>query len=133
MRAQEIITEISRRDFLRGAGAAAGGAVLGTPSQAQPNETEVEETLQDVAFLAIILSKYASTHPATIELEQQIKLLEKTRYGRDFALQARQAQAGIEIMPQTSTPEEYKSFVRYYINNYQKIRSALDNLTGLHL
>jgi len=71
MRAQEFLVEITRRDFLRGAGAMAGTAALGSV-QARTQE-EVEEILEDAAYLFAIMSEHLPNNSATLALNAASK------------------------------------------------------------
>ena len=129
MRAQEFITEITRRDFLRGAGALAGGAVVG-PTQAQTGAEEIEEMLEDAAYLFAIMSKHLPNDANTINLEHSLKNLQRTKYGTAFSEKMQTAQQGI-LIQQNKDPEQYKKFARYFIQNYQRIKDGIDSLQDL--
>jgi hypothetical protein len=106
MRAQEFITEITRRDFLRGAGALAGGAVVGQ-TQAQTGAEEIEEMLEDAAYLFAIMSKHLPNDANTINLERSLKNLQRTKYGTAFSEKMQTAQQGI-LIQQNKDPEQFK-------------------------
>jgi GNAT superfamily N-acetyltransferase len=129
MRAQEFITEITRRDFLRGAGALAGSAAVGQ-TQAQTGAEEIEEMLEDAAYLFAIMSKHLPNDANTINLERSLKNLQRTKYGTAFSEKMQTAQQGI-LIQQNKDPEQYKKFARYFIQNYQRIKDGIDSLQDL--
>lgn len=128
MRAQEFLVEITRRDFLRGAGAMAGTAALGSV-QARTQE-EVEEILEDAAYLFAIMSEHLPNNSATLALERSLKGLEKTKYGPTLSQKILTANQGI-LIQQKKDQETYKKFARYFIDRYKEIKSGIDSLQSI--
>lgn len=130
MRAQEFLIEITRRDFLRGAGATAGNVALGSV-QAQTQE-EIEEMLEDAAYLFAIMSEHLPNNSATLALERSLKGLSKTKYGPELLLKIATANQGI-LIQQKKDQEAYKKFARYFIDRYKEIKSGIDSLQDMIL
>jgi GNAT superfamily N-acetyltransferase len=130
MRFKEIIAEITRRDFLRGAGAAAGAAVVGKP-QAQAT-TDVEDILSDAAYLSIYLNRYYPSDPRTKKLNDLIgQVLRKNiEYKLMYKDLSASAQTGVGIDPKFNQ-QQTKEFVGKILQRYPQIIQSLEWLSSI--
>jgi hypothetical protein len=125
----EQIAEITRRDFLRGAGAMAGTAAIGQPVQAQTPE-DVEDILTSAANLYAILVKHFRQDPRTNALGAIFKSMSfSLKYREKFREEYEQATLGLDLLQKK--PNEYKKYVQKFLANYEKIKRDLESLQDL--
>jgi GNAT superfamily N-acetyltransferase len=130
MRAKEFLAEITRRDFLRGVGAAAGSAVVGKP-RAQTT-ADVEDILSDTAYLSLYLNRYYPSDPRTKKLNDLIgQVLHKNiEYKLMYKDLYASAQTGVKLDPTLNQPET-KEFVGKILQKYTQIIQGLEWLSSI--
>jgi hypothetical protein len=127
MRAQEFLVEITRRDFLRGAGAMAGTAALGS-AQAQPNQ-DTTKIINSAAILWAICKKHYPNNPNTRALEETVKRLWKNKSDNAVAFNEEYTAMKVRLADwETRDPAGYAKFVNRYMMNFAKIKADLETL-----
>jgi hypothetical protein len=127
MRAQEFITEITRRDFLRGAGALAGTAAMG-PIKAQPDQ-DTTKIINSAAMLWAICKKHYPNNSNTRALEQTVKRLWKNKSANAVAFNEEYTAMKERLADwETRDPVSYAKFVNRYMMNFTRIKADLETL-----
>jgi hypothetical protein len=123
----EHIAEITRRDFLRGAGAMAGTAALGSV-QAQPNQ-DTTKIINSAAILWAICKKHYPNNPNTRALEETVKRLWKNKSDNAVAFNEEYTAMKVRLADwETRDPAGYAKFVNRYMMNFAKIKADLETL-----
>ena len=127
MRAQELLVEITRRDFLRGAGAVAGSAALGS-AQAQSDQN-ITKIINSAAMLWVICKKHYPNNPNTRELEETVKRLWKSKSANAVAFNEEYTAMKERLADwEARDPAGYANFVNRYMMNFVKIKANLETL-----
>jgi hypothetical protein len=123
----EQITEITRRDFLRGAGALAGTAAIGSV-QAQPDQ-DTTKIINSAAILWAICKKHYPNNSNTRALEQTVKRLWKNKSANAVAFNEEYTAMKERLADwETRDPAGYAKFVNRYMMNFAKIKADLETL-----
>jgi hypothetical protein len=123
----EQITEITRRDFLRGAGALAGTAAIGSV-QAQPDQ-DTTKIIYSAAMLWAICKKHYPNNSNTRALEQTVKRLWKNKSANAVAFNEEYTAMKERLADwETRDPAGYAKFVNRYMMNFAKIKADLETL-----
>jgi GNAT superfamily N-acetyltransferase len=123
----EHIAEITRRDFLRGAGALAGTAAIGSV-QAQPDQ-DTTKIINSAAILWAICKKHYPNNSNTRALEQTVKRLWKNKSANAVAFNEEYTAMKERLADwETRDPAGYAKFVNRYMMNFAKIKADLETL-----
>lgn len=126
----EQIAEITRRDFLRGAGVMAGTAALGSP-QAQTDQ-DVTKIINSAAMLWAICKRHYPNNPNSIELHNTVKKLWKSRSANAIKFNEEYSAVKQRLADwEERDPAGYAKFVNRYIMNFAKIKADLESLPEL--